>query len=439
MIDSDHKVDAALDEDLARLLAGDVEATTDPFPLFARLREQGPVFWHEGSLPFVTTHAGALRVFGDPDTFNTHRGKERFNYDQLSPELQGMVDDIVAFEALQMNEMNGESHRRVRAAAQRAFPRERIAEIGAYIQIATDELLDTYLRDGSMDFMDVARRLPVLAIVALIGAPTEDVDKLKAWGDAIAAVKPFYGGGFPEELIRGAHAAVGNMKSYVAEMVEKQKDRAGTTAMLSSLINSEEDDRLTPDELAGTVSLFIYAAHETTTNLLGMGLFHLLTNRSEWDKLKNDPAKVPAAIEEILRFTSPVQMMTRLAVADAEVGGELIPAGTRTMILYAGANRDPAVYANPDVFDVDRRPRNHLGFGYGAHVCIGNALAREEGKVVFQTLLRRFEDIQLASDPDVLPWHPHPVFRGVESVPVAVVGDKGAGSAPSTAEVRVGP
>jgi len=425
-----HTVTADLDNALTDLLASDPALTTNPYPLYTALRERGPVHWHEGAVPFITTHAEALAVFGKAAVFQTHRGKDRFNYAAQRPEIQLMIDEIVAFESLQMNEMNGESHRRVRAAAQRAFPRDRIAEIGRYIQSATDHLLESHLRGGEMDFMDLARRLPVLAIVELIGAPREDVDQLKAWGDDIAAVKPFYGGGFPEELIVKANQAVRNMKDYVSDMVRRETANGTTTPMISSLLDSAQADRLTPDELAGTVSLFIYAAHETTTNMLGMGMYHLLSNREQWEKLREDESLIPGAIEEILRYTSPVQMMTRMAVQDAEVAGVTIPAGTKTMILYAGANRDPLAYADPDVFDVERRPRNHLGFGYGVHVCIGNALAREEGKVVLRTMTTRFADVQLNADPDDLPWHQHPVFRGVESVPIKVAGDRGvSGSA----------
>lgn len=418
--------DSALDERLGMLLAGDRDATRDPYPLYADLRKQGPVYWYRGDRPFVTTHEEARRVFLEKEHFHTFRGRDRFNYAALDPELRHCVDEIVGFELLQMNEMNGESHRRVRAAAQRAFPRSRIIEVGEYVQRATDALLDRYLDHEEFDFMDLARRLPVLAIGALIGAPPQDVDMLKQWGDEIAAVKPFYGAEFSPDMIRRARDAVVGMKTYVADMVDAQRGRIDKTALITALLDAEEEDRLSQDELAGTISLFIYAAHETTTNMLGMGLFELLTRRDQWAQLKADASLIPGTVEEILRFDSPVQMMTRLAVADAEIGGDTIEEGTSTMVLYASANRDDAVFDNPDVFDVERAPSSHLGLGHGVHICIGNALARIEGKVVLETMTTRFDDIELTAEPESLPWNAHPMFRGVLSVPLRVRGDRGA-------------
>lgn len=419
---------STLDERLARLLAGDPAETADPYPLYEKLREQGPVYWHEGRLPFITMHETAKRVFLDSKTFHTSRGPDRFQYETRSPEEQGWVDEIVAFESLQMNEMNGDAHRRVRAAAQRAFPRQRIAEVGEYVEEAMNRLLDQQLADGEMEFMNVAKRLPVLAIVELIGAPPEDVDRLKAWGDEIAAVKPYYGARFSAETILRARDAVLAMKGYVAEMVDAQRTSAEKTPMITALLDAEEEDSLTEDELAGTISLFIYAAHETTTNMLGMGLYELMSRRDQWRKLKADPGLIPGAVEEILRYTSPVQLMTRVAVADAELAGETIKAGTRVMIIYASANRDPVVFEEPNEFLVERDAGGQLALGHGVHVCLGNSLARMEGRTAFEILVSRFGDMELTVDPGLLEWNAHPVFRGVSSVPIRVRDDRGRGS-----------
>lgn len=180
MSEANRTTEPQLEEELGRMFAGDVSVTSNPYPLYERLRAQGPVYWYNGTFPCVTTHAESVQVFRDAESFHTFRGRERFDYDNLTPELQACVDEIVAFEHLQMSEMNGESHRRVRAAAQCAFPRKRMMEVAGYVQQATDALFDRYLDDGRMDFMDLALRLPVLAIVELMGTPREDVDLLKS-------------------------------------------------------------------------------------------------------------------------------------------------------------------------------------------------------------------------------------------------------------------
>jgi cytochrome P450 len=416
---------SGLDERLANLLTGDAEAVKNPYLLYADLRKEGPVYWYKGRIPFVTTYAAAVTLFRDNGRFLTYRGKERFGYDRLSAEDQKRVDDICAFELMQMNEMNGEAHRRVRSAAQRAFPPNRIVDMARHAVRYANDLLDEMIATDSPNFMRFAYQLPLSVITELIGMDREDIDRLKEWGDDIASTKPYAEGNIPLANIRKAHESVQKTKDYVRDMVERHRKHPDRTPFMAALLDAESQDRLSPDELAGTISIIIYAAHEATSNLIGNGLSTFLIHRDQWVKLCADQSLSRKAVSETLRYNPPVHMMTRLASEDIEFEGERFPKGTRPIILYGSANRDGAEFTNPDVFDISRERSNHLGFGHGIHVCIGSRLAELEGQMVFETMARRFPDVELAEDPAQFEWKRHPVFHGLKRLNIKLGPDRG--------------
>ena len=244
-------------------------------------------------------------------------------------------------------------------------------------------------------------------------------------GDGIATVKQFAGGNVPSDKIRAAHDAIEDLSVYVGEMAGRHGRNPDRTSLMGALLDAEEGERLSHEELTGTFVVIFYAAHETTTNLIGNGIFELLRQPGEWERLCADPGLAASAVEETLRFNSPVHMMIRMPVEDVTVGGESISAGTGTMVLYASANRDSQAFPEADTLDITRTPNDHLAFGYGVHFCLGASLARLEGEIVFDTIARRFPDLQLAEASDSLAWNAHPTFHGLARLPVTLGRDRG--------------
>jgi cytochrome P450 len=203
-------------------------------------------------------------------------------------------------------------------------------------------------------------------------------------------------------------------------MVARHRRNPGRPGLVAALLDAEEGDRLTLEELVANVLLFLFAGHETTTNLLGNGVYQLLLHPGQWQLVCDDPSVMPTAVEELLRFDPANQMMIRRAACDVELGGVEVAAGTGVMLLNASANRDPQAFADPDRLDVVRRPNDHLTFGQGVHFCLGAPLARLEGNVVFSTLARRFPELELAAAPEQLEWAAHPTLHGLVRMPVAL-------------------
>jgi len=421
-----HNTDSALDAEIVKFLAGNSAVLQDPYPLYRKIRAAGPVYWFQGEIPIVANYADAIALFKDNAHFLTYRGKERFNPERLSEEDKKRVDEIVAFEALQMNEMNGETHRRVRTAAQRAFPLARIAALEKDTRQIVNDLLDEMAKEDVTDFMMFAYRLPLLVISAFMGIPREYIDSIKEWGDDIAAVKPFVGGDLPVEKIRKAHESIRKTQAYVEDMVQRHRnDSSARTPFMESLLDAQSGDKLSQEELGGTISLLIYAGHESSTNFLANSIHSLMTHRDQWQKLCNDPSLSENVVAEGLRYNAPVQMMTRLTSDDVKFADVNIPRHTRVLILYGSANRDPSEFPNSDAFDIARQKVNHIAFGHGVHVCIGSALARLEGRIVFETLSQRFPEMDFAVDAATLRWNGHPVFRGLETLPIRLGRDHG--------------
>ena len=412
---------AILDQEIGRFLSGDPASLQDPYALYSRIRDVDHIYWYLGKTPIVVSYALAEQLFRNNTGFQTYRGPERFDPERLSEEDRVRVDEIVAFEALQLNEMNGDPHRRVRNAAQRAFPPSRIAGLDNLVQSSIHDLLDEWAGQDVVDFMSFAYRLPISVVAAFMGFDKDRIDAIKAWGDDIASVKPFVGGNLPVEKIRRAHSSVLATQDYVADMVAKHRANPDQrTDFMEALIGAASDDKLSNEELAGTISLIVYAGHESSTNMLGNGLHLLLTHPEQHELLRGDPgtANAIAVASELLRYNAPVQMMTRRAVEDIELGGHMIPEGTRPLILYGAANRDPERYERADELDFSRSNVTHLSFGHGVHVCIGSALARLEARNVFSIITTRFPDLALAVEPVELQWNAHPVFRGLKSLPL---------------------
>jgi cytochrome P450 len=422
-----YELQLSLEEHVAALFACDDDVVNDPYPVYRRLREESPVHFVDPTLVLVTTHGAAMEVYRDPERFPApselgSQGAEKLAL--LSDEEKRLYREFIDFQRTYMSRMSGEQHRRVRSACRRAFTPKRLAELTAFVEQTTEELLDELTQDETCDFIEFAFQLPLLVIMQMLGAPIEDAPKLKRLGDAINAT-----GGLsplPPDKVRLCHAAMLEYTAYVNELIERHREAPGElTDLVGLLLDASEGDQLTAQELIGTYVVLSFTGHETTANLFGNGLFALMQAHHQWELLCRYPSLAVCATEELLRFDSPTQVFNKQAAVDTELRGVEIPAGTYVMIVHGSANRDPFAFADPDRVDIERHPNDHIAFGYGIHFCIGAPVARLEGRIVFETLARRFPDLELACDPGELTFKKHMQLRGLTSLPIRPGRDRG--------------
>jgi cytochrome P450 len=253
-----------------------------------------------------------------------------------------------------------------------------------------------------------------MIIADLLGVPPADREQIHRWSDTIGRNR---GGTEPGPLM-DAHAAMLEFHAYVEAMLVEHRGRP-VGGLVSSLVDAEQQESLTAKELAVMFQMLLFAGHETTTNLIGSGLLALLSNPCEWRALHAHPELVPNAVEELLRYVTPVQHSSRVALVDVEIAGTAIRAGTTVRLLTAAANRDPEVFVDPDRLDVRREnARDHLALGFGLHFCLGASLARLEGALALGRIAERFPELELATDD--LHWTGSATLRRLESLPVSL-------------------
>jgi cytochrome P450 len=415
-------VNATLDSRLRALYSGDPTEVADPYPLYAELRGSSPVHWFGRSV-IVSSYAEARSVYRDNERFLKYRPQGRpFDnaLELLSSEEKQMLDEVTEFEWLYMSSMNGETHKRVRGAVQAAFSPRRIAALGQVAQMQTDAQLDLLSRESEPNMIELAHRVPLLVIMEMLGAPYEDADRLKRWGDDINEHKSR--SPIEPAVARRAHRSLAEFRAYVQDLIDSPNP--SSTSLLAGLRDAHHEEQLAREELEATMVLILFAGHETTSNLIGNGLHALLRNPEQWQRLCSEPGLAKVAVEELLRHDPPVQAMPSITGCDVELAGVEIPAQTSVLMLNAAANRDPRVFADPDILDITRSPNNHLTLGFGAHFCLGGPLARLEGRVVFETLARRFPDMRLAPSPDGVRHNHNPQLRGFEELRVILGPDR---------------
>jgi cytochrome P450 len=311
-------------------------------------------------------------------------------------------------------------HTRLRSLVHKAFTPRMVAQLRPSIQQLTDELLDvaaeTARREGAVDLMAAfAYPLPVAVICALLGVPQEDYVQFHGWSDAIARTLDLNDD--PAIYDRGAVAAR-TLTDYLDGLLSARRLKPQND-LISALVGLElEGDKLTKEELFGTCALLLIAGHETTVNLIGNGTLALLSHPDQWQLLQAEPELAPAAVEELLRYDSPVQMTTRIAHETFEHRGHTIRRGQEVAFLLGAANRDPDRFPNPDRLDITRSDNRHLSFGGGIHYCLGAPLARLEGEIAFNTLARRFPSLHRASTK--VTHRDNFLLRGLTALPVAL-------------------
>ncbi len=387
------------------------ETLADPYPLYHRLRTEDPVHWDEDNDRWVLSrYADIVTVLRSPSaSSNRAPALQRF----VPPGLR----QLVAYRSDSMINCDAPKHNRLRLLVNKAFTARAVEAMTARIQRLVDDFLDAVGDHGRMDVIaDLAYPLPVTVIADMLGVPQEDRDLFKHWSDELVVTVSGNPSALRPRDFRRTARNYAELSAYFAEIVARRRVRPQND-LLTALAQAEEaGDRLNESELYANAALLLVAGHETTTNLIGNGTLALLRHPDQWERLLADPSLVPGAVEELLRYDSPVQHTGRLLTADMEIGGKRLHAGDMVQLLVGSANRDPEQFADPDRLDVGRTDVKHLAFGLGSHFCLGAPLARLEARIVFATLLRRMPQLHLVGAD--LKFRDNFNLRGLEALPV---------------------
>lgn len=386
----------------------------DPYAQFARLRELDPVHRTPDGNWMLFRYDDVFRVLRDPALSVDDRN---IGYSARAAQVAELARDrdLVRDERSMLG-LDPPDHDRLRRLVSKAFTPRAIEGLRPRVQQLVDEALDRVAPVGRIDLIaDLAFPLPFRVISEMLGMPEADMVTIRDWSNAmVKMIDPV----ISDEEVRAAGDAAEQMDRYLDEVIAWKREHPADD-MLTDLIRAEDEgDRLTPAELAAQVSLLFIAGHETTVNLIGNGTRALLRHRDQWDRVAADPELIMDGIEELLRFDPPVQLSRRIAMADMEIDGRRIEAGSFMACMLAAANRDPAKFG-PDADQLDlTRPNagQHVSFGSGVHYCLGASLARLEGQVAIGTFVRRFPDAELVDTPTV--WNGRINLRGLAELPI---------------------
>jgi pimeloyl-[acyl-carrier protein] synthase len=387
----------------------DPEVLADPYPLYRRLREEDPVHWD----PFlhawvVTRYTDVVKVLRD---FTADRTPSP---EQLTAMGLEALNPIASVMVKQMLFLDAQAHTRLRALAAVAFTPQRVESLRSHIRDITRSLLQAAQAKGGMDVIaDLAEPLPCIVTAEMLGLPVEHHRQLKLWSQDFAEML----GNFQHNPDRVPQIlkSTQDMTEYFRSAMRLASIRPD--GLVSSLMKAEiNGDRLTEEEVIANCIVTMVGGQETTTNLIGNGMLTLLRNPDQLAKLRGDLSLIPSAVEELLRYESPSQHTGRLAPEDIEMGGKQIKKRQAVMAVMAAANRDPERFRDPDKLDITRQDNRHVAFGWGAHFCFGAPLARIEGQIAFEEMLRFFPNWYLKPGP--LVWRTNLGLRGLTSLPI---------------------
>jgi len=388
----------------------------DPYPAFHALRTAHPVFRGPSDVWYLSRYAEVSAVLHDrrfqrqsPCGNNPISGP--VSGDSAPSAIDRMLSRWMVF-------IDPPAHTRLRRLVGKAFTPKLVAGLRGDIRAIADRLLDDALAGDGFDGFDViadfAYPLPVIVVSRILGVPAADHDKLKGWSGQLTGALDT---GDPQQLATGIRATE-ELSAYMAGLIDERRRAPREDLISAMLAGSAEDDALTPEELLANCVFLLWAGHETTKNLIGNGTQALIQHPGELARLVADPSLIPSAVDEFLRFESPIQKIGRWTREAVSLGGIEIPAGHYVVSLFGAANRDPAQFAEPDRLDVGRGGGHGVAFGKGIHHCLGYGLAMLEGAVAFEALLQRVSAI---APRDAAPrWQPNSSIRGLETLPVSV-------------------
>lgn len=391
----------------------------NPYPVYTYLREHEPVHWNQLFNCFMLTRYDDVHM-----AFSDHR---RFSSDIWSNAPEFMMESgvtesldylrqIIPFLAYNLQGMDPPGHTRQRTLMMKTFTPRMIESFRPTVQKLVDELIEQRLADGAMDIVaDLAYPLPSNVILDLLGIPRSGRPYIRASAEAInefVATILFTGPQVWPRLAQVFADVTAYLKSLIAE-----RRKHPTEDLLTKMVQAEENgDMLSEDEIVIATNFLLFAGHETTANLIAVGLYYLLQNPEQMAQLRANPSKIPTAVEELLRYVSPVHTLARRTLQEVTIRDVTIPPNTSIYLCVGAANRDPEKFSDPEKLDINRPPTRSLGFGYGIHFCIGAALARLESQVTFDTLLRRLPNLKMTVDTPE--FRPNYSLRGLISLPV---------------------
>jgi cytochrome P450 len=371
------------------------EFVGDPYPTLDALRELDPVHWSESIGGWVLTrYDDILRTFKDVEHYSNEERLGRATLHLAADARQQLESFEAHYRTKGLLHSDPPDHTRLRRLISRAFSPRVIETMRSRIQHVVDDLIDRVEVAGEMEVIeDLAFALPVTVLADLLGVPKSHGVTFRQWADRLLA---FQGINKPtEEVLRAAQDALIEAREYLAKLIAERRCVPGDDLISHMLRVSDDGESLSDAEIINTGVTLLTAGHETTTSLIGNGLFTLLSHPEQWERLKADRSLVKPAIEEILRFESPVSRQPRLLKHDAELGGYVLERGQMVFQMLGAANRDPRHFNDPATFDVIRSPNRHIAFGQGIHFCIGAPLSRIEGETVFRTVLDRLPTVRL--------------------------------------------
>jgi cytochrome P450 len=416
------------DSDLSLFRLLDPDVLADPYPLYHRLRREDPVHWD----PFlhswvVTRYADVVRVLRD---FSAQRTPTP---EQLTTIGLAALNPIAKVMVKQMLFLDPPAHARIRSLAAAAFTPERVEALRSHIRDIVRSLFAKTKPNGRMDVIaDLAEPMPCIVTAEMLGVPVEDHRQLKLWSQDFAEML----GNFQHNPNHVAKIlkTTEEMTAYFRAAMHKKSLRPD--GLVKSLMNAEiQGDRLTEEEVIANSIVTMVGGQETTTNLIGSGTLSFLRNRDQLEKLRANLSLIPSAVEELLRYESPIQHTARLTPEDTELGGKQIRKRQAVIAVMAAANRDPARFPDPDRLDITREDNHHVAFGYGTHFCFGAPLARMESQIVFEEMILQFPSWSL--EPGPLVWRTNQGLRGLTSLRINLRSDAAGNENRTTAKEGV--
>jgi len=393
------------------------EIHADPYPMYRRLREEDPVHSSLPGVYIVSRHQDVSWLLRDPKFSHDNRKSALYPMfiESLAPEERSFVEERMGQNMLFTDPPD---HTRLRGLVSKAFGTRVIEALRPRVEQIVTELLDELIGAGPVDLVErFAYPVPVTVICELMGVPQEDRHLFHRWSaDLVLTLDPL----ITPAVLRRASASSIAFDAYFTELLAERRKHPRENDLLTGLLAAEQEgDRLTYRELLSTAILLLVAGHETTVNLISNGMLALIRHPDQMQRLREDPSLLRTAVEELLRYDSPVQIDGRTVLEDMEIGGVPIAAGQQVVGLLGAANRDPAQFDRPDELDIGREDNRHLAFGAGIHFCLGSPLARAEGQVAIRELVRRTARIELASEAD-LRWRETITLRGLSSLLVTL-------------------
>lgn len=394
---------------------------SNPYPLFDQLRESSPVHFSETIGGWLLTRFEDVdRVLRDHEIFSS-KGRVTHLLNQLPIETQSRLTLLNSHFAIGLAHSDAPEHRRIRSLLAQSFTPKVMGSLRDQIKILVEQLLSSL--NGEVDLIsELLTPLPALVVGKLLGSSPSDIPDLIRWAHAVNGLYE-KGGRISEEKALHAEAMLTEMRQFVLALVQHRRDLkqsgrlTGDEDILSSLV-AQEEEVLTDQELLSTVVSLFVAGHETTTHLLGNGLFAILQRPEVLIDAGNNHETIPMIVEEMARFDGSVPRSWRLTKEAVEIGSHQIKKGELVLPMLAAANRDPAQFDNPNSFDYRRDNKRHLAYGKGVHVCLGAPLARIEAQEILTSLVNRFKRIEFTEDPASLPWRKDLALRGLMKLPV---------------------